>query len=76
MHCEKTSSFDVEVATDPIPVEDIEIEESPVARKALKAYFRRVAYDLNPARRWAIRRAARILPPTILNVAAKLRGRG
>jgi hypothetical protein len=60
-HCEKTASFNVELATGRIPVEDIEIEESVVAREALKAYFRRVAYQSNPARRWPIRRVRRIL---------------
>jgi hypothetical protein len=76
-HSPKGTLYDVDLATAAVPVEDIEIEENPVARDALKRYFRRVASQSNPSSaRRIFRRIARILPPTIFRRLTELHRQG
>jgi len=75
-HSGKSTLFDVDLASDPVPVEAIEIKESVAAREALKALFRRAANQSNrPAKSRILRRIAYTLSPTILKMMAEMRRR-
>jgi hypothetical protein len=75
-HSGKSTLFDVDLASDPVPVEAIEIKESVAAREALKAYFRRAANQSNrPAKGGILLRIAYTLSPTISKMMAEMRRR-